>query len=106
MTGAGHEGHRARLLARYGLSGISSLADYEIIELILTFVIPRRDTKPVAKELVRKYKTLSGLFHADTSDLAEVKGIGTRAATLLSFMRDMPRWPAGRMSHLTASSSS
>ncbi len=89
MTGAGHEGHRGRLLARFEQSGISSLADYEIIELILTFVIPRRDTKPIAKELVRKFKTLSGLFHADKSELEQITGIGRRASLLFSLMRDV-----------------
>jgi DNA repair protein RadC len=88
VTAADREGHHARLRARYDEAGISSLADYEIVELLLAYVTPRRDTKSLAKELLRKFKSLGGLLNADTHALVSVKGIGERSAQLFRLVRD------------------
>jgi DNA repair protein RadC len=88
VTGAAHDGHRSRLLSRFEKSGLSALADYEIVELLLSYAIPRRDTKSLAKELLAKFKTVSGVLHANTSELAAVKGIGWRSAMLFTLMRE------------------
>jgi DNA repair protein RadC len=84
-----HAGHRSRLLSRFRDSGIASLADYEIIELILMYAIPRRDTKPIAKELIKRFKSLSGILHAQESELTKVNGLGERACELLHLFRDV-----------------
>ncbi len=89
MPDEGYAGHRGRLLSRFEENGCASLQDYEIVELILTFAIPRKDTKPIAKELLRKYKTLSGLLHADSEDVEKVPGIGRKAGLLLVLFRDV-----------------
>jgi DNA repair protein RadC len=89
MTAVGHDGHRARLLSRFEKNGLSSLADYEIVELLLSYVILRRDTKPLAKELLAKFKTVSGVLHADKSELAAIKGIGRRSGMLFTLMREV-----------------
>jgi DNA repair protein RadC len=82
-------GHRSRLLSRYEDSGISSLADYEIVELILTYAIPRKDTKAIAKALLSRYKTIGALLHADKSELAACEGIGSRSSLLFQLLRDV-----------------
>jgi DNA repair protein RadC len=82
-------GHRSRLLSRFEESGIQALADYEIIELILAHVIPRRDTKAIAKDLLKRYKSVGALLNADRSELADVDGIGRRASLLLQLFRDV-----------------
>ena len=85
-----HIGHRKRLRGRFLKSGAESLSDYEIIELLLTFAIPRKDTKPIAKELLRTFKSLEGVFEAPTEDLMKVPGIGENAAFLIKFFLEAP----------------
>jgi DNA repair protein RadC len=89
MPDKGHAGHRSRLLLRFEENGLSSLLDYETVELILTFAIPRKDTKSIAKELLKKYKSIGSILHADKSDLAAFAGIGKRAALLFQLFRDV-----------------
>ncbi|MBI5141723.1 MAG: DNA repair protein RadC [Nitrospirae bacterium] len=82
-----HAEHRKRLRARFAESGLSGFADHEALEFLLTFAIPRRDTKPVAKALLKRFKTLGGVMNADMRDLSAVDGIGEHSATLISLAR-------------------
>lgn len=83
------EGHRARLRARYRLNGEAVLQDYELLELLLTFAIPRRDTKLLAKKLLERFGTLGRVFEAEPQALEEIDGIGSQAATLISLIRPL-----------------
>ena len=67
-------GHRARLRARFKSGGVDALADYELLELILFRAIPRRDTKPLAKALIKRFGTFSEVLHAPEELLSEVSG--------------------------------
>jgi DNA repair protein RadC len=84
-----HQGHRSRLLERFLNSGLKALHQHEIIELLLTFAIPRRDTKPIARILLAKYKTVSALLNAPVDELKEIDGIGERSASLFPFIKDL-----------------
>lgn len=53
-----YEGYRNRLRQRFLNSGFEGFHDYEILELLLTYAIPRKDTKPVAKALITRFKTM------------------------------------------------
>lgn len=77
---AHYHGHRERLRSRFRDHGEAALADYEILELLLFRLIPRRDTKPVAKALLDRFGTLAGVFGAPPALLQEVKGIGEAVA--------------------------
>ena len=77
---AHYHGHRDRLRTRYRDHGDTALADYEILELLLFRLIPRRDTKPIAKALLERFGTLAGVFGASPALLQEVKGIGEAVA--------------------------
>ncbi|QRM55386.1 JAB domain-containing protein [Sinorhizobium sp. BG8] len=77
---AHYHGHRDRLRARFRDSGETALADYELLELILFRLIPRRDTKPIAKALLERFGTLANVFGAPPALLQEVKGIGEAVA--------------------------
>jgi DNA repair protein RadC len=77
---AHYHGHRERLRSRYREHGDTALADYEILELLLFRLIPRRDTKPIAKALIDRFGNLAGVFGAQTSLLQEVKGVGEAVA--------------------------
>jgi DNA repair protein RadC len=83
------KGHRERLRARYRLSGEAGLQDYELLELLLTYAIPRRDTKLLAKKLLERFGTLTRVFEAEPEALEEIDGIGPQAATLLSLIRPL-----------------
>lgn len=83
------EGHRERLRARYRQVGEATLQDYELLELLLTYAIPRRDTKLLAKKLLERFGTLARVFEAEPTALEEVEGIGPQAATLISLIRPL-----------------
>ncbi len=69
-------GHRQRLRERFFQNGIESFHDYEVLELLLTLATPRKDMKPQAKELMRRFGSLSGVLEAPTSVLLDVQGMG------------------------------
>ena len=58
-----YHGHRERLRSRFRENGDGALADYEILELLLFRLIPRRDTKPIAKALLDRFGTLAAVGH-------------------------------------------
>lgn len=78
--------HRQRLKQRFAKSGFQGFHDYEVLELLLTYVIPRKDTKPIAKELIKRFKHLPGVLSADVRQLAEIDGIGPQAAQFLKIV--------------------
>ncbi|MDR0338845.1 MAG: DNA repair protein RadC [Desulfovibrio sp.] len=89
---AHHDGHRKRLRERMQ-SGPENLKDYEILELTLGTVLPRGDTKPVAKELLRRFSTLRGVIQAREKDLLAVPGVGPGVVNFLSLLRELiPRY--------------
>lgn len=76
-------GHRERLRERFRLSGADGLADYELLELLLFSAFPRRDTKPIAKALLRKFGSFAEVLGAPEVRLREVEGVGAVAAATL-----------------------
>jgi len=83
-----YEGHRNRLRQRFEKSGFQGFHDYEILELLLTYAIPRKDTKPVAKELIKKFKTIQKILDTPLDKLKEVDGMGENAALFLKILRE------------------
>lgn len=79
-------GHRSRLRARFKTSGADALADYELLEMVLFRSIARADTKPIAKALLKKFKTVGGVFAAPENLLREVPGVGEAVALDLKLM--------------------
>ncbi|CAP55930.1 JAB domain-containing protein [Gluconacetobacter diazotrophicus] len=75
----GPTGHRARMRARVLASGAGSLADYEIIEMLLFSGVPRRDTKPMAKALLNRFGSLGALLSAP-ADALRAAGLSDRVA--------------------------
>ncbi|MCK5445470.1 MAG: DNA repair protein RadC [Rhodospirillaceae bacterium] len=78
-----YAGHRQRLRERFLKSGAGALADYELIELLLFSAMPRRDVKPVAKALLKKFGSLSALLNASAAEISTVDGVGEVAAVNL-----------------------
>lgn len=75
-------GHRQRLRERFLLSGGRDMPDYELLELLLTTAIPRRDVKPIAKKLIRKFGSFARVINAPKEELFEVDGIKDSAYTI------------------------
>ncbi len=88
-TAPDSSGHRGRLLEKYAERGILAFSDYEVLEFLLTFALPRIDTKPIAKDLLKKYGTVSAVINAPIHELCEVKGVGRRSAVLLNLVKDI-----------------
>ena len=86
-----HDGHRDRLRQRFLKSGGESVADYELLELLLFSAIPRRDVKPLAKQLISQFGGLPGVMAADAQDLQKVKGISENTAVLLKVVQALSR---------------
>jgi DNA repair protein RadC len=80
-------GHRQRLKERFATAGPEALPDYELLELVLFAAIPRRDTKPVAKQLIDRFGSFGEVVNAPPERLREVKGIGDAAITQLKLVR-------------------
>jgi DNA repair protein RadC len=89
MEGNPNSGHRERLLERFEENGISALSDHEIIELLLTYVHARCDTKSIAKDLLKTFKTISGVVSAPSKQLQTIKGIGPKAAALFPLVKEL-----------------
>ncbi len=70
-----YHGHRQRLREKLDRDS-TSLADYELLELLLGYVHRRKDTKPLAKALLQRYKNLRGVFSADPGELTKLKDFG------------------------------
>ncbi len=71
-----HLEHRHRLRRRFLTAGTDALADYEMLELVLFAPIPRRDVKPLAKELIQKFGSFADVIAAPAERLKEVNGVG------------------------------
>jgi len=78
-----HTGHRERLRQRFSEGGADALADYELLELLLFTAIPRKDVKPLAKDLLAKFGSLRRIFAAPVYSLIEVNGISETTAIYL-----------------------
>ena len=85
-TGYG-EGHRERLRDRLLGNGGDALLDHEIVEFLLMLAIPRIDTKPIAKQLIAHYGSMSALFTADAESLVRQKGLGPKSAAAIKIVQ-------------------
>ncbi|MGN0791850.1 MAG: RadC family protein [Christensenellales bacterium] len=93
-----HSGHRRRLRETYIEQGPESIHDHQLLELLLTYAIPRQDTNPLAHRLLGKegFGSLEALFAADVHEIAKVKGVGESAAILLSLIGSLNRRTAAQ----------
>ena len=86
-NGEDRQGHRQRLREKFDACDCDALPDYELLELVLTYAIPRRDVKPLAKELLARYHSFPGVLDAAPEELATIDGLGRNTATLLKLIR-------------------
>jgi DNA repair protein RadC len=93
----GSEGHRKRLRERFQRSGFDGFHDHEVLEFLLTYAIPQRDVKPIAKALLERFGSLSAVFDAPVASLQEIQGIADRSSILIhSIPRIIDRYQKDR----------
>jgi len=83
------EGHRERLRKRFLRAGIKGFTDREALELLLTYAVPRKDTRNLSEELLDQFGSLKSILQQSPANLMTVKGIGESAATLLSLFSQL-----------------
>ena len=81
-----YHGHRERLRERFYGAGPEALSDYELLEMALFPALPRRDTKPLAKALLKKFGSFAEVVHAPEARLREVDGIKDASVTQLKLI--------------------
>ncbi len=82
-------GHRQRLRERFRKDGVAGMHDYEVLELLLTYALPRKDVKPLAKELIRVFGSFAAVFDASLEELEKIKNVGPISATLLGLIKEI-----------------
>src|ERR1700722_14657292 len=76
IAALGAEGHRNRMRARLLAAGPDALADHEMLEMLLFLALPRRDTKPIARELLARFGGFGPVVTASPGELRAVEGLG------------------------------
>ena len=79
--------HRERIRAKFQSGGLEHFLDHETLELLLTYCIARRDTKPLAWALLKRFGNLSAVLDAPVEELCSVRGIGKNTALFLKLIR-------------------
>lgn len=87
MAEPNHAGHRERLRERILEHGAGTLRDYELLEFLLSLAIPRRDVKPIAKDLIRRFGSFAAVAAADAGQLGGVKGVGDSAIAAIKVVQ-------------------
>lgn len=83
-----HKGHRERLRERFEKGGFAGFHDYEVLELLLTFIFRQGDVKPLAKDLIKTFGSFSKVLDAPVDELQNIKGMGKASALSLHAFRE------------------
>ena len=84
-----HKGHRSRMRAKFSKHGAGIFDTYELLEMLLYYSIPYKDTNPLAKKLLMRFGGLKGVLHASREELLTVDGVGERTADLILSLADL-----------------
>ena len=84
-----HDGHRDRMRERFSKTGFEGMQEHEILEMLLYYSVPRRDTNPIAHNLIDRFGSLAGVLEAKEEQLLLVDGITQNSATLIKMILPM-----------------
>lgn len=87
-----HTGHRQRLKEQFLKNGLDGFTEFQVLELLLFYCIPRIDTNPIAHRLIQKFGSLDQVLEASATELMEVEGVGENAATFLTLLTETSRY--------------
>ena len=86
-----HDGHRERLRQRFLKHGLDAMTDDQVLELLLFYAVPRRDTNALARKLLAHFGGIAAVLEAPLQELKTVAGIGENAAILLQLITPLAR---------------
>nr|WP_084233557.1 DNA repair protein RadC [Papillibacter cinnamivorans] len=86
-----HDGHRQRMKRRFLGTGMDSFEDHNVLEILLFYSIPQKDTNPLAHELITRFGSLEGVFDAPAEELMKVPGVGENTAALIKLIPQVYR---------------
>jgi DNA repair protein RadC len=84
-----YKDHRQRMKKKFAESGIDAFHDYEVLELLLSYAIPRKDVKPLAKKLLHEFGSLKSVVDAEAGSLEKINGISSHTAILIKLIKEM-----------------
>lgn len=87
-----HDGHRQRLKERFLTEGLDHFDELYVLELLLFYCIPRKDTNPIAHRLLEHFGSLTSVFDATVEELQKVPGISKNTATFLTLIPQTGRY--------------
>ena len=86
-----HEGHRKRVKGRFLSEGLDAFEDHQVLELLLFYCIPRRDTNELAHRMIKEFGSLAGIFEAEPQDIQKRCGVSENTAILVSLIPSLAR---------------
>lgn len=89
MPDLGRDGHRERMRKSYLSGGMENAPEHNLLELFLSIIIPRKDVKPLAYDLINRFGSLENVLKASPHELMTVKGIGESTAIEISLINKM-----------------
>lgn len=84
-----HSGHRKRLKNKVKQFGLKALSEHEIVELLLTYSISRKDTNAIAHSLLNKFSNIANVINADYNRILEVEGVGEESALFFKILSEL-----------------
>ena len=87
-----HDGHRQRLKNRFRAEGLDNFEQVYVLELLLFYCVPRKDTRPIAEALLEHFGSLAQVLEAPAEELERVEGVGENASTLLRLVPALARY--------------
>lgn len=81
-----HSGHRDRMKKRFLADGVEVFEDHQILEMLLFYSVPRRDTNELAHKLIAEFGSLAGVFDASADELIKINGVGENTAALIKLI--------------------
>ncbi len=87
-----HDDHRQRVKARFRKEGLDGFDEVHVLELLLFYCVPRRDTNVLAHALLERFGSLSAVLEAPVEELEKVPGVGEHVSTLLSLITEVSRY--------------
>ena len=86
MIDSEHKGHRKRVRETYDEAQLTGAQDYKVLEMLLFYVIPQKDTKPTAKKLLKQFGSLQNVLKAPQEKLTRIEGVGEKTARYLNLL--------------------
>lgn len=86
-----HEGHRQRMKNRFLKHGLESFEDHQVLEVLLFYAVPKKDTNELAHTLLNEFGSLDKVFEAEYDELIKIKGVGENIASLIKFFQMLSR---------------